>query len=40
MEDFEDADARGGALGQDEGFGNAHDLVGGLGGFWGGLVGV
>ena len=28
--DFEDADARVGALGQDEGFGNAHGLVGGL----------
>ena len=30
MADFEDADARVGALGQDEGFGNAHGLVGGL----------
>ena len=30
MADFEDADARVGALGQDEGFDNAHGLVGGL----------
>lgn len=30
MTDFEDADARVGALGQDEGFGSAHGLVGGL----------
>ena len=28
MADFEDADAHVGALEQDEGFGNAHDLVG------------
>ena len=30
MADFEDADARIGALWQDEGFGNAYGLVGGL----------
>ena len=30
MADFEDADTRVSALGQDEGFGNAHGLVGGL----------
>ena len=30
MTDFEDADARVGALGQGESFGNAHGLVGGL----------
>ena len=30
MADFEDADARVGALGQDESFGNAHGFVGGL----------
>ena len=30
MADFEDADARVGALGQGEGFGNAHGLIGGL----------